>query len=246
VFPIQDNIPRRNIPIVTVLLIIINCFIFTIELTLPEHILERVIHCLGIVPARFTDGNWGSNLYVTGCSFWSLITSMFLHGGWFHIISNMWIFWIFGDNVECRMGHTRFFVFYILCGMLASVVHIITNPSSPVPTIGASGAIAGILGAYFLLFPSAQVVVFFPLFLFWPIFYIMPAFVYLGIWFILQFLNGTLSLVSPSAAGSVAWWAHIGGFIGGVILHRLFIKAARSKRHRYPDELDMRWVWSRY
>jgi len=245
-FPLQDNIPSRRPQIVTILIIVLNCFFFAVELSLPKQVLEQLIGVLGIVPSRFTGGSWGLSLYVTANSIWPFLTSIFLHGGWLHIISNMWILWIFGDNVEDRMGHLRFTVFYLICGISAGIVHVLTNPDSAVPTIGASGAIAGVLGAYFLLFPSARVVVFFPLFFFWPVFFVLPAFVYLGVWFLMQFLNGSLSLLSSSAAGYVAWWAHIGGFVAGIALHRLFVISGRPKTRAYIDEWDTRQAWSKW
>jgi len=243
-FPIQDNIPHRRPPIVTVLIIVFNCLVFAVELSLPRDVLELTINVLGVVPRRFTGGEWGTNILVTANNIWPFITSMFLHVGWMHIISNMWILWIFGDNVEDRMGSLRFFIFYMLCGVLAGVVHVLFNADSTVPTIGASGAIAGVLGAYFLLYPTAKVIVFFPLFLFWPIYYVLPAFVYLGIWFLMQFLNGSLTILAKSEIGYVAWWAHIGGFIAGMILHRLFVISNRSKRKAYIDEFGTRSAWS--
>jgi len=243
VFPLQDNIPSRRPPIVTVLIIALNCFIFCAELSLPRQALERAIFFLGIVPRRFTGGDWGSDLCVTANSLWPFITSMFLHGGWMHIISNMWVLWIFGDNVEDRMGHVRFLIFYLLCGVCAGVLHVFFNPNSMTATIGASGAIAGVLGAYFFLFPSAQIIVFFPL-LFWPIFFVLPAFVYLSIWFFMQFLSGSLSLVSGSAVGYVAWWAHVGGFVTGAGIHRLFVAGGRLKQKAYINEFDAGGAWS--
>jgi len=246
VFPLQDNIPSRNPPVATISIIAANCLIFTAELSMPKETLFQVIKTLGIVPSQFTSGAWGANIYVTANSIWPFITSMFLHGSWMHIITNMWMLWIFGDNVEDRMGSFRFFIFYLLCGVFAAIAHIISNIDSAIPTIGASGAIAGVLGAYFLLFPRAQVIVFFPLFIFWPIYYILPAFVYLGIWFLMQFLNGSLSLLSDSEAIEyVAWWAHIGGFVSGIILHRFFIQSYRIRRKPYIDELSTRSAWAR-
>ena len=246
-FPLQDSIPSRTVPIVTLLLITVNCFVFALELACPEPFLEKLIYYFGIVPARFTSATWGHEFGVTTNSFWPFLTSMFLHGGWIHIISNMWTLWIFGDNVEDRMGHLRFFIFYLLCGIVAGIIHVLVNPHSAVPTIGASGAIAGVLGAYFLLFPTSRIIVFFPLFLFWPIFYVMPAFLYLGIWFFLQFFSGTLSLLSSaSAAGGIAWWAHIGGFLSGIAVHRIFIKRPKIKRLTYLNEYGPREAWFRF
>jgi membrane associated rhomboid family serine protease len=149
---------------------------------------------------------------------------MFLHGGWLHVIGNMWMLWIFGDNVEDRMGPLRFIAFYLICGVIAAVVHVATNSGSQFPTVGASGALAGVLGAYFLMFPASRVIVLLPV-LFIPLFFELPAVIYLGLWFMIQFLSGTASVAagSEAAAGGIAWWAHIGGFLAGILLYRLFL-----------------------
>ena len=143
-------------------------------------------------------------------------TSIFLHGGWFHVIWNVWFLWIFGDNVEDHLGHLKFLFFYITCGVLAGVAHVYMNPTSMVPTIGASGAIAGVMGAYIFLFPRAKVLTLIPIFLFFPIIHI-PAFVFLGFWFLVQFLSGFASLSISGGYSDVAWWAHIGGFMVGLL-----------------------------
>ena len=143
-----------------------------------------------------------------------LVTSMFLHGGWLHVFSNMWTLWIFGDNVEDRLGHGRYLGFYLLSGLAAAAIHTLTNTDSTLPTIGASGAIAGVMGAYFVLFPGARVVTLIPIF-FWPLFVELPAILYLGFWFLTQFYSGTLSLAAGRDAGGIAWWAHVGGFLVG-------------------------------
>src|SRR4029077_560609 len=145
----------------------------------------------------------------------------FLHGGWFHIIANMWTLWIFGDNVEDRMGPGRFAIFYLLCGTIAGSTHLLTNPDSTVPSVGASGAIAGVLGAYLLFFPTARLIVLFPIF-FLPLFFEVPEVFYLVIWFFSQLFSGSAALAGSQQVGGIAWWAHIGGFIGGgVFLGRL-------------------------
>jgi membrane associated rhomboid family serine protease len=243
VFPLQDNIPRRHLPVITWMIILANGLVFAFELALPPEVLERFIYHFGLVPARFTHEAWGTSLMVTAHSLWPFFTSMFLHGGWLHIIFNMWALWIFGDNVEDRLGHGRFLIFYLLCGVIAAVVQTLTSLSSIVPTIGASGAIAGVLGAYFVLFPRAQVIAVFPI-LFIPLFFPLPAPVFIGIWFMLQFVSGTLSLASSaSAAGGIAWWAHVGGFLAGVVLHRLFLVRQPARRRVYPDEYGTKAAW---
>lgn len=229
-FPISDNIPSRRTPIVTYTLIFINCIVFFIELSLPSNLTYRIFYTFGIVPARYTNLDWA---YIAGFPvgfIWlimPLITSMFLHGSWLHIISNMWFLWIFADNVEDRLGHVRFAIFYLLCGIAAGVAHIIINPTSTIPAIGASGAISGVLGAYFVFFPMAMIIVLIPV-VFWPIFIPLPAFIYITTWFLIQFLSGTVSLIIPYNISAIAWWAHIGGFIAGGLFSRVFSKKSSS------------------
>jgi membrane associated rhomboid family serine protease len=158
--------------------------------------------------------------------FFPLFSSMFLHGGWFHIIGNMLYLWIFGDNVEDRLGHGRFVLFYILCGLAAALTQIYLNPTSKVPMVGASGAVAGILGAYLLLFPHSRILALIPLGFFIQ-FAEIPALVFLVFWFLMQFLSGAVSLTAASSGGGVAWWAHIGGFAGGMALVYVFPKRTR-------------------
>lgn len=154
-------------------------------------------------------------------------TNMFLHGGWLHLISNMWILFIFGDNVEDRMGKLRYFVFYILCGILASFPHFILHRSSPVPAIGASGAISGIMAAYMFMFPKSTIVSLVPIIII-PLFIPIPALIYIGIWFIGQLLSGTSSLMLSDSATGIAFWAHIGGFVGGMLLYKVFDSSRRK------------------
>ncbi|MEZ4825024.1 MAG: rhomboid family intramembrane serine protease [Bacteroidia bacterium] len=148
-------------------------------------------------------------------------SNMFLHGGWLHLIGNVWTLYIFGDNVEDRMGRRRYLAFYLLCGLIAGITHIVFNWNSPIPSIGASGAIAGVMGAYMFMFPGSKILMLFPIF-YIPFFFRIPAFVYLGLWFVFQLLDGTSDLFAPEAVGGVAFWAHIGGFAGGVVIYRLF------------------------
>ncbi len=238
-FPLRDSIPTRTVPIATRLLILINAVVFFFELALPSESLEQVFYVFGVVPARFTHPGWAASMGFPGGSFWSLITHQFLHGGWLHIISNMWALWIFGDNVEDAMGRLRFVIFYLTCGVLAALTQIFITSDATVPSIGASGAIAGVLGAYFLMYPRAWVVVLFPVF-FLPFFFEVPAIVYLGIWFLTQLFSGTLSLGAPAEVGGIAFWAHVGGFLSGIILCRLFV---RWRRPLQPDENGLEWAW---
>ncbi len=217
-------------------LIFINVLVFLFETTLPDPILERLFYVFGLVPAKITNPWWAKAVLGPDILGWgTFITCMFLHGGWVHIIGNMWTLWIFGDNVEDVMGHWRFLAFYILCGAAASLVHVFMNPVSAVPIVGASGAIAGVMGAYYTLFPRARIVILFPI-LFIPFFFEVPALFYLGFWFLEQLFSGTLSLSAPMLGGGVAWWAHIGGFIFGLFFNRIFIFSSRRVLERYKDE----------
>src|SRR6266516_5452467 len=199
-FPIQDSVPLRSVPVVTHALIFINAIVFFFELMLPPHGIDQVFYLFGVVPARFTHPDWAAYVGFPAHSYWTLLTHQFLHGGWLHIIFNMWTLWIFGDNVEDRMGPVRFAIFYLLCGVIAALTQLLTNPDSTIPSVGASGAIAGVLGAYLLFFPTARLVVLFPV-LFLPFFFEVPAVVYLGVWFVSQLFSGTLALASPGQVG---------------------------------------------
>jgi membrane associated rhomboid family serine protease len=229
-FPLQDTVQSRSVPIVTWIIILLNGVAFLYELALPVDQLERFLFLVGMVPARIGDDP---------SSYWTMLTSMFLHGGWVHFIGNMWMLYLFGDNVEDRMGPVRYLLFYLLCGLAAGMTHYLTNPTSPIPTIGASGAIAGVLGAYFLLFPAARVLTLVVIIIF-PFFFEIPALVYLGIWFAMQLFSGTLASLSQQQIGGVAWWAHVGGFVAGMILLPLFKKSEEDYRDNYPDEY---WPW---
>ena len=166
VIPIRDTIPSRNTPIGTWILIAANGVVFIFELMLPEPVLQAVFYYFGIVPARYSHPEWAAWVGLPIDDYWPFVTSMFLHGGWLHIIGNMWTLWIFGDNVEDRMGTARYLVFYFICGLAAALVHFFTNPDSTLPTVGASGAIAGVMGAYLLFFPHSRVITLIPLFFF--------------------------------------------------------------------------------
>ncbi|MCX7000258.1 MAG: rhomboid family intramembrane serine protease [Candidatus Sumerlaeota bacterium] len=230
--PIKDTIKSRHAPVMTVIIIIANVLVFIYQLNLPPNALNRFLYVWGVVPARFFRPGWAEYMGYPHRTPLPLFTSMFLHGGWFHLIANMWALWIFGDNVEDRMGHFRFPIFYILCGLIASAANMVLYHSSPIPTIGASGAIAGVMGAYFILFPGARILVLMPIF-FYPLFFEIPAVVYLLFWFILQFLSGTQALLSGAGqVGGIAFWAHIAGFISGIILLRVFIRK-RSQSETY-------------
>jgi membrane associated rhomboid family serine protease len=241
-FPIGDNIPARSPPIATWLLIFVNGLVFLLELGLPEPQLEAFLHLFGLVPARYTHPDWAVWFGFPADSYWPFLTSMFIHGGWLHIIANMWTLWIFGDNVEDRMGSVRFVIFYLLCGLAGNLTHWFVYPDSTIPALGASGAIAGVLGAYFVLFPQARVIVFFPV-LFIPLFFQLPAVVYLAFWALSQFFSGTLSLAQPQDTGGIGWWVHVGGFVAGVVLQFFFVRRGRDPRPLSRDEYGAEGAW---
>jgi rhomboid family protein len=240
VFPIMDSVPSRSVPVVTRALILINAVVFFFELALPQGAVGQIFYLFGIVPARFTHPEWAASVGFPVDDYWPLLTHQFLHGGWLHIVGNMWTLWIFGDNVEDRMGPLRFAVFYLACGVVAALTHMLTQSQSTVPTVGASGAIAGVLGAYLLLFPAARLVVMFPVF-FLPFFFEVPAVFYLGLWFFIQLFSGTLALADPAHVGGIAWWAHVGGFVMGMLLCPLLVR--RCDRRLQPDEYGIERAW---
>jgi len=229
--PLRNRNPSETLPFVTIFLIITNISVFFYQLTLGEKLPVFLIQ-YGLVPAKlfYYDRIPGLDLKHVLFPF---LTSMFFHGGWLHIIGNMWYLWIFGDNVEDRLGHGGFFLFYLICGIGAAFFHVLLNPHSTVPCMGASGAIAGVLGAYLICFPFARVLTAVPILFFIELIEI-PAVFLLFFWFALQFFNGTLSITATAQTGSggVAWWAHVGGFICGMILIKVFPwrKGLRSRR----------------
>ncbi len=228
--PLKDTVPSRRFPIVNTLLIAVNVFVFFVELSQGTN-LKQFIYNFGAIPSRYfyLKAHYPHQLLNR---FLPIFTSMFLHGGWFHLIGNMLYLWIFGDNVEDRMGHFRYLLFYLLSGIGAGLFHIYTNAHSTVPSIGASGAIAGVLGAYFILFPFSRILTLVPFFFFWT-FLEIPAFFFLGFWFLMQFFSGTtaLLLAGDKAAGGIAWWAHIGGFITGITLLPFFLWGRKQESY---------------
>jgi len=230
--PLSDNVRGERFPTVTVALIVINIAIFILE-TLLGPAAERLVYTFGFIPARLV-ANWLNPL-----SWLTLLTAMFLHGGWAHLIGNMLYLWIFGDNVEDRMGHVGFLGFYLLSGTIGSLAQVAVAPGSTIPNIGASGAIAGVLGAYLLLFPRARVRTLVPL-PFWLSVVSIPAVIVLGGWFFIQFFNGLASIGISMQTGGIAWWAHIGGFVAGMVLMPIFRKKRRSDSYAWLDENDWR------
>lgn len=226
--PLRDTVPNRRIPVLTWILILVNAAVFLWELSLGAG-LEARITTYGFIPARFFAVSSHAGLIER---FLPVLTSMFFHGGWLHLIGNMLYLFIFGDNVEDTFGHVLYLLFYLGCGTVSALVQSFAAPGSSTPMVGASGAIAGILGAYFVLFPNARVVTLIPIFIFFQIIEI-PAFFFLLFWFLLQFLSGALTISSAPVDGGVAFWAHVGGFATGLgvsLLYRIGSAAKGSGR----------------
>lgn len=213
--PLKDKNPTHRVPVVNIALIVANTAIFLYEVSLGPRI-EQFFLTFGVVPSDIVESFTSGRFRIGAVS--PFFTSMFLHGGWLHLAGNMLYLWVFGDNVEDKLGHGRYLVFYVVCGLAASLLHVFIAPSSSMPTVGASGAISGILGAYLLMFPRARVVTVIPIFFFLQVAE-LPALVVLGFWFVMQFFSGLISLgYETGGMGGVAWWAHVGGFVAGLIL----------------------------
>ncbi len=225
--PLRAKIPSQHLPVVTVVLITVNAVAFSFEVTLWADQKLALFYFYGLVPARYTQPLWADQLGLSP-SYWPFLTSMFLHGGWMHIIGNMWSLWLFGDKVEDRMGHLRFLTFYLLCGLAAAGVHLALNQTSTLPVIGASGAVAGVMGAYFIMYPFSRIVTVVPIFIFFHVMEI-PAFIYLGLWFLMQVSSGTMAL-GAGGHGGIAFWAHVGGFVMGILLLRSFVRGQLRRR----------------
>jgi membrane associated rhomboid family serine protease len=229
-FPLKDNIPVRRIPATNLGLILVNVLCFAYEFSLSVG-LDAFIQAHGFIPARFMAAQ-AENMFDPS-RFGPVFSSMFLHGGVLHLVANMWMLWIFGDTIEDSMGHGRYLVFYLVCGAISVLAQALANPASPVPLLGASGAIAGVLGAYFLLHPQARILTLVPIVIF---FYVieLPAFIFLGFWVLLQILQGYAYLAMPNGAavGGVAWWAHIGGFGAGMLLINLFKEKPKVRGYK--------------
>jgi membrane associated rhomboid family serine protease len=224
--PLRDSAHSRHFPLVTVILIALNLFIFLQQALSTPLQMENIILHYGFTPALLTERV--ESLSLLGFLYPPLLTATFLHGSWFHVISNMLYLWIFGDNIEDRLGHFRFLLFYLISGVAANLIYYVTAINSPIPLVGASGAIAGILGAYFITFPKAKITTLIFVFIFIFIRKI-PATFFLFFWFIVQIFNGVLN--AGATGSSVAWWAHIGGFIIGFLLMPLLKK---KNRYTYP------------
>jgi membrane associated rhomboid family serine protease len=255
--PIRDAIRSKTFPVVNVILIGLNILAFLWQLSQGPH-LKEAFFLYGIVPLRYSDP--GLSAEFTPIQQWlPFLTSMFLHGGFLHILGNMWFLYIFGDNIEDRLGHIRYLIFYLLSGVAAGLIHLVTNWNSNIPTIGASGAISGVMGAYLLLYPRSRIMTLIPIFLFIQ-FVEIPAFIFLGYWLLIQFLSASFT---PRNVGGIAFWAHIGGFVAGLIFVKIFDWIPRTgvsqnlrrytERHttprlqsispfEFPDDLDIHGV----
>ena len=246
-FPLRDENPTEIVPYFTLLLIGLNvaAWVYLQGAGLDPETLQRSVCAYGAIPAEITGGSdplpqsFRALQCPTGGLTWqALLTSMFLHGGWMHLIGNMWFLWIFGNNIEDSMGHLRFLLFYLLTGLAASAGHIFSVPGSQIPTVGASGAISGIMGAYIVLYPRVRVLTLFFFFIFIRLIP-LPAWVMLGYWFAIQLLSGT---TTSAASAGVAFWAHIGGFVAGLTLVKLFEKKQLTAAKKAHVKLDRREI----
>ncbi|WP_411728653.1 rhomboid family intramembrane serine protease [Methyloglobulus sp.] len=217
--PIRDTAPCHSTPYVTWSLMVVCILIFVVMQFMPYELSYKLIYLYGMVPNRYANPQWGLAYGMPFDGYLSFLTSLFLHGNWMHIIFNMWFMWIFADNVEDRMGRWRFLAFYMTCGLLATLMQWYSAPTLTIPVVGASGAIAGVLAAYYFLYPFERVVVYF-----FPVVLHVPAVTFLGLWVIFQLYYITTSTFVEGVTADSAWWAHIGGFIAGAILYRFFLR----------------------
>ncbi len=233
-FPIEDTVPRRHPPVVVWTLIVVNAVVFWYQISLTPEQAQALAYQWALVPRRFSDPAWALAHGLDPYNYLPFFTNMFMHGGWGHIIGNMWVLWVLGSAVEDRFGRGRFLIFYVLCGLAASFTHYLFNVASEIPALGASGAIAGVIAAYGIMFPRARVIFVIPIF-FFPFFFDLPALVFALIWYLMQVFPGVLGLMRPEMGGGIAWWAHIGGFVAGAVLLALFRPRLRRRRY-FRDE----------
>lgn len=220
--PIRDSIPCYSRPYVSWSIMAICCLVFLLMLVMPDYMTQRFLYLYGMVPIRYTNPTWAAHFGLPPDYYFSFFSSLFLHGGWAHIAANMVFMWIFADNIEDLMGHRRFLTFYVLCGLIANATQWYFSQNLVVPVVGASGAIAGVLGAYFVRFPYARVTILVPI-LFFPLFFEIPAIAFLGVWVIMQLHEISTAALFSGIASQSAWWAHLGGFIAGALLHGWFV-----------------------
>ncbi len=220
-FPIKDSIRIPNAPVIVYALVLVNTLVFLYQSSLSPRASYILSLQHALVPRRYFDPAWGAAVGLSPDDYLPFLTGTFMHGGWWHLILNMWTFYIFGSSLEGRLGRGPFLFFYLVSGIVASFAHAYFNAESTVPALGASGAIAGVIGGYAVTFPRARVTLVIPIVII-PFFFKIPAIGFAAIWFGLQFMQGFMDLYSPAMGGGIAWWAHIGGFIGGVLLIPLF------------------------
>ncbi|MCQ8118606.1 rhomboid family intramembrane serine protease [Methylomonas rosea] len=226
--PIRDSIPCNTKPYVTWGVMAICILVYVAMLFMPDEMGQHFVYMYGMVPIRYSNPDWAYSFGLPPDHYLSFFTSLFLHGGFGHLLMNMVFLWIFADNIEDLMGHKRFVVFYVLCGLLATYAQWYFYPKMAVPVVGASGAIAGVLGAYFFRFPQATVVILVPI-LFYPLFFHVPAIAFLGFWVIIQVGDIFTATFLDNVAVDSAWWAHLGGFVAGALLHPFFIEKKQEE-----------------
>ena len=221
-FPIRDSVPKYQTPVTVYGLIAANALVFFYQLSLSQLQAVDFSYTYGLVPYVFFDPSGALRPGLGLADFLPFLTATFMHGGWLHIILNMWTLWLFGSTLESRMGALPFLVFYLCCAVASTFAHGYFNPTSDVPVIGASGAIAGVIGAYAVRFPTARITLIVPVIII-PLIFSVPALAFAVIWFGIQLLQGTWDVIMPGVGGGIAWWAHIGGFITGVVLMPFFL-----------------------
>jgi membrane associated rhomboid family serine protease len=242
VFPFTDTAPRAAYPAIVLGLIAVNTLVFVLVWSLPPEQLHRVLVHYALIPLRYSDPELARSVGLNPYDLLPLVTDAFLHGGWLHIIFNMWFLWIFGPAMEARFGRLGFIVLYLGGALAASAVHVATHPDSTEPVLGASGAIAAVIAAYAVIYPAERVITIVPI-LFIPLFVPVPAIVFAAIWFVLQVLQGSSELASPGVAAGVAWWAHIGGFAFGALfamIARALMPPPQTALARWSDMYDRR------
>ncbi|MEJ2117377.1 MAG: rhomboid family intramembrane serine protease [Alphaproteobacteria bacterium] len=235
--PLRDNIVQTRPPVVVYTLIAMNAAVFLVMLLMPKAMMIETVYHYGLVPRHYFAPSWDMHYGSSPESYWPFLTATFIHGGWMHIIFNMWTLYIFGSTLEVRFGPVLFLVFYLCCAVASMFSHAYFYPLSTAPVIGASGAIAGLIGAYALTFSRARITILIPFF-FISLIFSIPALAFAAIWFLFQVMQGVWTALSPSVGDSVAWWAHVGGFLTGLILLPIFLLLAPARAMQYRWHRD--------
>lgn len=235
--PLRDNVLLSRMPVAVYALIAVNAAVFLYELCLPADDTVLLVYEYGLVPQRYTDPAWAVLNGLPPGNHWPFLTSTFLHGGWLHIAFNMWTLYLFGSTLEARLGAVQFLVFYLCCAVGSTAVHAYFNADSTMPVIGASGAIAGVIGAYAATFPRARITLLVPI-VFIPLIFSIPAIAFATVWFGIQLLQGTTDVFSSTLGDHIAWWSHIGGFVTGIILLPVFLLLAPARSTQFRWERD--------